>query len=555
MSYPLLSTVNDPRDLRKITTQELPALADELRRFIQEETHTKEAHIRSSLGVVELSIALHYVFNTPEDILIWDVGHQAYAHKVLTGRRTNFHTNRQKGGISGFTKRAESSYDPFGAGHSSTSISALAGFLKSAQLAGKRRKHLAVIGDGALTGGQAFEALNYLGAEKQPCIIILNDNQGSIDPNVGALQALESYKAWANSLGFEYLFEAQGNDLPALLKVLKEAQALEGPVFLHIHTQKGLGFRKEIERKKAPSAPSFQEDFGAYIKERLALDPSLVVLSPAMLAGANLLEAKAAFPDRVIDVGIAEQHVVTMAASLAADGMKPLVHLYSTFAQRAYDQIVHDVVLQSLPVIFIFDRAGLVGEDGPTHHGLFDQSMLSDLPNIRMGAPANGKALRAMLDWAFDDLQGPLFLRYPKDSYHKKHEALWRSYRPHWWHEASKERVLISYGSTASLVQEVAEEADWGHLHLPVFRPAPIGDLVEQLKKAQAICLVDENPSGGSLDREIKELIAKGELETKYSSVLLPRQFVEHAGRQGQLEGLGFSKPLLLRMLKKILDR
>lgn len=550
MSYPLLTKLNDPSDLRKLDPLDLPALAEDLRRFIQEETQTKEAHIRSSLGVVELSIALHYCFNTPEDILIWDVGHQAYAHKVLTGRRTNFHTNRQKGGISGFTKRSESSYDPFGAGHSSTSISALAGFIKSAQLQGHSRRHVAVIGDGALTGGQAFEALNFLGSEQAPCLVILNDNQGSIDPNVGALQALGSYREWASSLGFKYLFEEQGNNLQALLKIINEAQSTEGPVFLHLHTEKGRGFRQDIQRKKAPSAPSFQADFGSFILARLAQDPKLVVLSPAMLAGANLLEAKAAFPNRVIDVGIAEQHVVTMAAGLAADGMKPLVHLYSTFAQRAFDQIVHDVVLQSLPVIFIFDRAGLVGEDGPTHHGLYDQSMLADLPNIRIGASANGKALKAMLNWAFDDLQGPLFLRYPKDSYRQEHEDLWRSYRPHWWHEASKEKVLISYGSTASLVQEAATQSAWGHLHLPVFRPVPEGDIREQLRQAKRVVLVDENPSGGSMDADLRKLIAEEYPAIAYRAHLLPREFQDHDSRAGQLNRAGLGLAGLLKSLE-----
>lgn len=545
MQYPLLEKINTPDDLRRLPSEALPALAQELRDFIQRETKTKAGHIRSSLGVVELSIALHFRLQTPDDLLVWDVGHQAYAHKVLCERRTVFHTNRQKGGISGFTKRSESAYDTFGVGHSSTSISALAGFIKSAQLQNLNRKHVAVIGDGALTGGQAFEALNYLGAEKLPCLIILNDNQGSIDANVGALQEANSYQEWAAALGFEYRFQAQGNHLPSLLESIDQALSINRPVLLHIHTEKGLGYRQEISRKQAPSAPSFQDSFGAFILNQLAIDPQLVVLSPAMLAGANLTAAKAAFPERVIDVGIAEQHVVTMAAALAADGMKPLVHLYSTFAQRALDQIIHDVALQQLPVIFVLDRAGFVGEDGPTHHGVFDQALLADIPNMRIMAPAGGKALEAMLEEAMK-IKEPIVIRYPKASYDAETETLWQDINPHWWRQSSSKSVIISYGTQAVLGQEFAEQKGWNHLHIPQFRPLEEAQLQELLAPFEQLVLVDENPAGGSVHRQILAMLQANKAKVDYQAILIDKPFSEHAPRSEQLADMGFSLEALL---------
>lgn len=551
MSYPVLEQLNDTSDLRSLSQEDLEVLATSLRDFIQSETLTKAGHIKSSLGVVELSIALHYHFKTPQDILIWDVGHQAYAHKVLTGRKTSFHSNRQKGGISGFTKRSESDYDPFGAGHSSTSISALAGFIKAAELDAVHRNHIAVIGDGALTGGQAFEALNFLGEEQASCLIVFNDNQSSIDDNIGALQARHSYKDWIEAMGFHYYETREGHNLEALIQQIQAIDKLSGPVFWHVHTEKGLGYKTELKRQSGPEAPSFQGVFGDWVLQSLAAEPKLVVLSPAMLAGANLKAAKQAYSQRVIDVGIAEQNVVTLAAGLAASGFKPLVHLYSTFSQRAIDQIIHDVALQNLRVTFIFDRAGYVGEDGPSHHGMFDQSMLADVPNLALGAPANGKALTAMLEWALNEAQSPVILRYPKASFDEGSDDLWRSYRPHWWQEDSKSKVLISYGSLAPMVQAVAEKAAWGHLHIPVFRPAPLGDLQEQLKEAQEIILVDENPAAGSIHGDLCSLIAAKKIKSNYQAVLAPRAFSEHASRAEQLRDSGFSEERLLAMCLK----
>jgi len=549
MRYPCLQEINSPLDIRGLSADVLPTLAAELRDFIQTETATKAGHIRSSLGVVELSIALHYYFRTPEDILIWDVGHQAYAHKVLCERQKLFASNRQKGGISGFTKRQESSYDPFGAGHSSTSISALAGFIKSADLDKIKRRHIAVIGDGALTGGQAFEALNYLGDLALPCLIILNDNQGSIDPNVGGLQANGRYRDFAESLGFQYLEGQDGNDLNSILEYFKEADQYQSPVFLHLHTQKGLGYLDDISRKGKPAAPSYQSAFEAYILPKLEQDQNLVILSPAMLAGAGLRTAQSRFPERVIDVGIAEQHVVTMAAALAADGKRVIVHLYSTFAQRAYDQIVHDVALQALPVVFILDRAGLVGEDGPTHHGVFDQSMLSDIPNLVLGAPAGAKALGQMLDWALEQEDKAVFLRYPKASYDPQIDEYWQGLEPHLWYTGKSNKMLISYGSLAGMVQSVAEESAWSHLHIPLYRPLDLEALRLALAEAEKLILVDENPVGGSVHQGIRELFSSGVLKADYQHILLPKEFVEHASRKEQLSEFGFSREQLLKLV------
>ncbi len=547
MDYPLLNKINDPSNLRAFAKQELPLLVKELREFIQNETSTKAGHIKSSLGVVELSIALHYHFNTPKDILIWDVGHQAYAHKVLTGRREVFHTNRQKGGIAGFTQRAESDYDPFGAGHSSTSVSALAGFIKAADLENISRKHIAVIGDGAITGGEAFEGLNFIGEGQSDCLIVFNDNQSSIDPNVGALQARRSYQAWVESMGFHYRYCDNGNDVNCLLDCLDQLDGIDGPKFFHIHTLKALGYKEDKQRKSAPAAPSFQSVFGEEILFHLQNDPKLVVLSPAMLGGANLLEAKQRFPDRVIDVGIAEQHVVTMAAGMAASGLKPLVHLYSTFAQRAIDQIIHDVALQKLGVVFVLDRAGYVGEDGPTHHGVYDQSLLADIPNIRIAAPAGAKALRETLNWALQDPQEAIFIRYPKASCDPDSDQYWQSYRPHWWNGSSKRKVLISTGTQATLAQRAAAEMAWGHLHVPIYRPFPEGDLIELLKEAQDVILIDENPLAGSLLPLLQDKLSIPSLR----SILLPLAFTEHASREEQLKQAGFEQKKLLSMMSR----
>lgn len=545
MAYPLLDKIDRPADLRSLRADQLAQLASELRSFIQSESQEKIAHIKSSLGVVELSIALHYHFNTPEDILIWDVGHQAYAHKVLTERRAQFASNRIKGGIAGFTRRSESEYDPFGAGHSSTSISALAGFCQADRLSGKERTRLAVIGDGALTGGMAFEGLNYIGEQGYDCWVVLNDNRSSIDANIGALQARDSYADFAKSLGFSVMELAEGNDIASILKAFQNLENQRGPKFLILRSQKALGFEMKSDAS-VPAQASFQSALAERLKTIMQENPKVILLSPAMLSGAGLHELQHRFPERVLDVGIAEQHAVTMAAGLAAAGYKPIVHLYSTFSQRALDQIIHDVALQKLPVTFLIDRAGLVGADGPTHHGNFDQALLSSIPNVRIGTAADGNALAEILTWALAQDQDSIWIRYAKESFPSP--SKWRSYRPHWWLDQGRKQVILSYGAMAHPAQAAAEAGTWSHLHLPIYKPFPEGDLQEQLKECEALICIDENPFEASIGARMKAMKAKGLIAAQVRSLHLPDQFIDHAKRSVLLSDLGLSKEGILAL-------
>ncbi len=542
MSYPLLSKISHPEDFRNFPLGDLRLLADELRLFIQNETAEKAAHIKSSLGVVELSLALHYYFDTPRDVLIWDVGHQAYAHKVITDRKDRFASNRKKGGIAGFTRRSESEFDPFGAGHSSTSISALAGFCQADRLSGEVRQRIAVIGDGSITGGMAFEGLNYIGEQAYDAWVILNDNRSSIDPNVGALNAFNSYADWARSLGFSVLEVEHGNDLAALLQGFQTLAKQSGPKFLIVRTQKALGYQKPAS--KAKTEATFQSALFKKLQELMEANEKIVVISPAMLAGAGLNDLRERFPERVLDVGIAEQHAVTMAAGMAIAGYRPIVHLYSTFAQRAVDQIIHDVALQNLAITFLIDRAGLVGADGPTHHGNFDQALMSSVPNLRIGAAADGNALCEILQWSLSQSQDSIWIRYAKEPFPSA--SKWRSYRPHWWHEQGRKKVILSYGAMSHPAQAAAESSDWSHLHVPIYKPFPEGDLSEQLKTCEALICVDENPFEASLGARMKAMKSKGMIDARVMSLHLPDQFIPHADRSVLLQDYGLSKEGIL---------
>jgi len=548
MAFPLLDTISSPVQLRSLAPSKLAALCQELRQFLLEKTRTKAGHIKSSLGVTELTVALHYVYKTPKDILIWDVGHQAYVHKIITDRKDRFHTNRLKNGITGFTNRQESPFDPFGAGHSSTSVSALAGFWKAGQLSQKQRKYVAVIGDGALTGGMAFEALNYLGEQQANCLIILNDNKSSIDPNVGALNHLNSYQAFAESLGFSFHEVTAGNDVQALVNVLQDLKKHKGPVFLKVRTQKGLGFRTFESHLKKTEVKTFQNLFGQKVHHLMAQDPRVVVLSPAMLSGADLKLAQAAFPERVIDVGIAEQHVVTMAAGLAADGYYPIVHLYSTFAQRALDQIIHDVVLQKLPVLFCLDRAGLVGADGPTHHGVFDISLLASLPHLELWAPASGLALAEQLEHCVSQRKLAA-IRYPKDEVAYEIPPLdSTSLAPSWWKKGHT-RCVVSYGSLAAQAQAAVQNSEYAHLNIPCLKPFPAQVLQSLLAPFQKLITVEENMAQGGLGACVQQMIAQGSWSGTHRALGLPDQFVGQGSRQElltdcQLDAAGIAAAL-----------
>ena len=481
---PLLDTIATPADIRRLAPEQLPQLAQELRAFLLESVGKTGGHFASNLGVVELTIALHYVFETPQDHLVWDVGHQSYPHKILTGRKDRMHTIRQFGGLAGFPKRSESEYDDFGVGHSSTSIGAALGMAVADRLSGSNARSVAVIGDGAMTAGQAFEALNNAGDMKVNLLVVLNDNEMSISPNVGALpkylarnvmrdmrgvlheikqhstkvldklpasvkemaqKAEHTIKTIASesehvqqslslfeNFGFAYTGAVDGHNIGQLVSVLKELRKREGPQLLHIITKKGHGYQLAENdpvkyhaigkqpapesagaTQKQPAPPTYTQVFGQWLCDQAAADQRLVAITPAMREGSGLVEFEQRFPDRYFDVGIAEQHAVTFAAGLACEGIKPVVAIYSTFLQRAYDQLIHDVALQNLPVLFAIDRAGIVGADGPTHAGAYDLSFLRCVPNMVIAAPSDENECRLLLTTCYR-LDQPAAVRYPR---------------------------------------------------------------------------------------------------------------------------------------------
>lgn len=449
----LLTHINSPEDLKKLDLEDLPRLAGELREFIIDIVSTKEGHLGASLGVVELTLALHYVFDTPNDRLIWDVGHQAYGHKILTGRKEIFETNRQLGGISGFPKRSESPYDAFGTGHSSTAISAILGMALAAKLKGEpERQHIAVVGDASIASGMAFEGLNHLGVSDVNVLIVLNDNAIGIDPSVGALknyltQVKEGTTGEGNlfeALNLNYSGPVDGHDVGALVRELQRLKMLKGARLLHIITVKGRGLKKAEEEQvvyhapgkfdkltgerildpKGEQPPKYQDVFGLSLVELAQDNPKIVGITPAMPTGSSLKFMMDLMPERAFDVGIAEQHALTLAAGMATQGLVPFCNIYSTFLQRAYDQLIHDVALQHLPVILCLDRAGLVGQDGPTHHGVFDIAFLRCVPNMTIFSPMDEMDLRNIMYTAQLGLEGPLAIRYPRG---RGHNLKWRN--------------------------------------------------------------------------------------------------------------------------------
>jgi 1-deoxy-D-xylulose-5-phosphate synthase len=470
--YPLLQTINAPEDLRQVPRADLHALADELRAYLLDSVSKTGGHLSSNLGTVELTLALHYVFNTPDDRLVWDVGHQTYPHKILTGRRDRMHTLRQLGGLSGFPQRAESEFDTFGTAHSSTSISAALGMALAARIQGKDNHSVAIIGDGALTAGMAFEALNNAGVEDCKLLVVLNDNDMSISPPVGALNRYLAqlmsgrfYSAAKNvgktvlkgapplfelakrleqhakgmvvpatlfeQFGFNYIGPIDGHDLDSLIPTLENIRHLKGPQFLHVVTKKGQGYKLAeadpvayhgpgkfdpavgLVKSSTPVKQTFTQVFGQWLCDMAEQDKRLVGITPAMREGSGMVEFEQKFPDRYFDVGIAEQHAVTFAAGLATEGLKPVVAIYSTFLQRAYDQLIHDVAIQNLPVVFALDRAGLVGADGATHAGAYDIPYLRCIPNISVACPADENECRQLLSSAFAQ-NHPVAVRYPR---------------------------------------------------------------------------------------------------------------------------------------------
>jgi 1-deoxy-D-xylulose-5-phosphate synthase len=610
--YELLQTINDPADLRKLDRKALGQLADELRAFILESVSRTGGHLSSNLGTVELTIALHYVFNTPEDRIVWDVGHQSYPHKILTGRREQMNRLRVLGGISGFPRRSESPYDTFGTAHSSTSISAALGMAVAARRKGESRRAVAVIGDGAMSAGMAFEAMNNVAHADADVLVILNDNEMSISPSLGGMhrylarlvsgrfynaarRAAEKVLSpvpplWElakkveehakglvvpstlfEELGFNYIGPIDGHDLDSLLPTLKNIKELKGPQFLHIVTRKGQGYKLAeadpvlyhgvskfepsagIAGGKSGGKPSFTQVFGDWLCDMAEKDPRLVGITPAMREGSGLVAFAERFPERYFDVGIAEQHAVTFAAGLACEGMKPVVAIYSTFLQRAYDQFIHDVEIQNLPVLFALDRAGLVGADGQTHHGAFDLSYLRCIPGITVMAPADENECRQMLYTGFL-LDAPAAVRYPRGSgpgvpVEKEMRAL-----PIGRAEVRREgrRVaILAFGTVLKAALEAGEELDATVVNMRFVKPLD-GELVQQLARTHALVVtVEDNVVMGGAGSAVAESLAAAGLAAPMLHLGLPDHFIDH-GDQNQLAGLaGLNKDGILASIRK----
>ncbi len=583
----LLSHIQSPADLRLIPESQLPQLAQELRDFIIHIVATKEGHLGASLGVVELTIALHYVFNTPDDLLVWDVGHQAYGHKLLSGRRDLFHTNRQFEGLSGFPKRDESPYDAFGTGHSSTSISAALGMALASALNGfPERTHIAVIGDASIASGMAFEALNHAGVTEANLLIILNDNAIGIDPSVGALKnyftAIKSGEYadeynWISSLNIDYSGPIDGHDLPAVISELRRLQPLKGPRFLHLITTKGKGLQQAEDNQVAYHAPGkfnaqtgelnpknlavqppkFQDVFGLTLVELARTNPKIIGITPAMPTGSSLKYMMDAFPDRAFDVGIAEQHAVTLAAGMATQGMVVYCAIYSTFLQRAYDQLIHDVALQNLPVIFCVDRAGLVGEDGATHQGVFDLAYLRCIPNLIVCAPRNEIDLRNLLYTAQLGLPHPIAIRYPRG---RGHQIEWQNpfaAVPIGKAELLKQGSSVALLSTGTIAYPVSEAielsqtpAAFAHYDFKFVKPLDENTLHEIFQKFSAIITLEDGVASGGFGSAVAEFAAAHHYQNRLKILGIPDEFIE----QGTLEELHRYSKLDAKNLQIIFD-
>ena len=603
---PLLDSIAIPTDLKELPLTQLPALAAEIRAELIDVVTRNGGHLGASLGAIELAIALHWVFDSPRDRVVWDVGHQAYAHKLLTGRRDRFPTIRQEGGLSGFLSRDESEHDAFGAGHASTSISAALGMAVAfSQSAEPDRRVAAVIGDGALTGGMAFEALNNAGILDLPFLVILNDNEMSIAPNVGAMSRyldrvrtdprynrakdelariterlpqgellVELGKRWKDSLkefiyhsmiweelGFTYMGPIDGHDIRALVDALRQARLVPGPVFLHVVTEKGRGFAgaaTDRERGHAVSAPSlpsappsppkYQDVFAQTVIELAKDDPRIVAITAAMPTGTSLAKFQNAYPDRFFDVGIAEQHAVTFAAGLAAEGMRPVVGIYSTFLQRAYDQIIHDVCLQRLPVTFAIDRAGFAGDDGRTHHGIYDLTYLRCLPNMTVMAPKDENELRHMLTTALCEIEGPVAIRYPRGAGVGEPIASPLHALPIGRGEtirSGSDVAILALGSMVLPAERAAELLAAEGIAATVVNARFVKPLDERLVlelagKCSAIVTVEENVVNGGFGSAVLELLHRSDMQVPARVLGIPDKVFEHAaqGRLRQLAGL-----------------
>ena len=585
MMNALLDAIKFPSDLRKLTTDQLPKLAKELRAFIIDIVATKQGHLGASLGVVELTIALHYLFDTPNDLLVWDVGHQAYGHKILTGRKDIFETNRQLHGISGFPKIAESNYDTFGVGHSSTSISAALGMAIASSLKGETEKHhIAIIGDASIASGMAFEALNHAGVSDANLLIILNDNAIGIDPSVGALKEyltkVKTDKSLARNniiraLNFEYSGPIDGHDLPKVLSELERLKSVKGPKFLHVITTKGKGLQQAEEdqvtyhapgkfdkisgeriKKEASLYTKYQDVFGKTILELAKQNDNIVGITPAMLTGSSLKFMFQEFPKRTFDVGIAEQHAVTLAAGMATQGLIPFCNIYSTFLQRAYDQIIHDVALQNLPVIFCLDRAGLVGEDGATHHGVFDIGYMRAIPNMIVFAPRNEVELRNILYTSQLGLHQPIAIRYPRGrgvlfDWQKPFEAI--ELGTGVCLQEGKDIAILSLGTIGNNVTKALEEFPTiAHYDMRFAKPLDEKLLHTICANFNHIITIEDGVKKGGFGSAILEFIAEHHYKNSIKILGIQDDFIEHGTIEELQKINGIDSGFIKQVLKNI---
>ncbi len=569
--YSLLARIDSPAGLKRVPETELPQVAGELRAYLIESVASVGGHFGAGLGVVELAIALHYLYDTPRDRIVWDVGHQGYPHKILTGRRDAITTIKKQDGLAPFPSRAESGYDTFGVGHASTSISAALGMAIALQRRGDARKVVAVIGDGAITGGMAYEALNHAGGIAPDMLVVLNDNGMSISENVGGLdRTLARLRAGAagesgphpealfEELGFAYSGPVDGHDLPALLHALREAKGKRGPQLLHVVTVKGKGYalaeQAQIEyhavgrfdpehgvAQASPKAPAYSEVFGDWLCDMAAADARLIAITPAMREGSGMVRFSREFPDRFFDVAIAEQHAVTLAAGLACEGAKPVVAIYSTFLQRGYDQLIHDVALQNLDVTFAIDRAGVVGPDGPTHAGSFDLAFLRCIPNMLVMAPADENECRRLLSTGFCH-EGPAAIRYPRGSGPGVAIDPALTALPIGKAEVRRQGhgiALLAFGCTLAPAESLGAELDATVVNMRFVKPLDEALVLELARTHDAFVTLEDNAIAGGAGSAIGELLAAHGIGIALLQLGLPDRFLDHATREELLAEAG----------------
>tara|TARA_B100000959_G_scaffold52529_1_gene54603 strand:+ start:3218 stop:5140 length:1923 start_codon:yes stop_codon:yes gene_type:complete len=601
INTPLLDNIDSPADLRKLPESKLDQVADEIREFLLYSVSRSGGHFAASLGATELTIALHYLYNTPDDRLVWDVGHQAYVHKILTGRKERLNTIRQWKGLAPFPKRDESDYDAFGVGHSSTSISAALGMSTAASRSGQKRKCVAIIGDGGLTAGMAFEALNHAGAQHSDLLVILNDNNMSISPNVGALSnrfaQLLSGKFYSSvrksgkkvlsnipaalaiakrteehvkglivpgtlfeEFGFNYIGPVDGHDLSVLISMLKNIQKLEGPQFLHVITKKGKGYTPAeddpvkyhgvtpfdpkkgiIPSSKSLSSPSYSKVFGDWACDIAKLDNRFAAITPAMREGSGLVRFEKEHPDKYFDVAISEQHSVTVAAGMACDGLKPVVAIYSTFLQRAYDQLIHDVAIQNLPVLFAIDRAGCVGADGPTHNGVYDLTFMRCLPNIVLMTPSDENECRQMLYTGFQ-LNQPAAVRYPRGTgpgVKVLHEMTKLPIGKGEVRCKGKDIAILAFGTMVEPCERIGKELNATVINMRFVKPIDESLILNICEEHHLIITVEENVVQGGAGSAVNEVLAAYGISQRIVNHGLPDRLIQHGTRDDMLRDAG----------------